>query len=434
MEKSYMSIAPKTLTSLARWHFVIATLFEGAKYLHQIGLFLILAPHQYGLLGTTFSIAYLCATLAGLEHGTALVPHLATITNNPNGAQYLNRSFLIPQLIQHSFASLAASYGILTITKIPSLSIAGGIIAFGEGIRCSLRPLVYAATKHHRSAQIEAVISYCYILSMWLLWIINPATLTVTLLTQAYAATSVLGVLYLGYRSKSAIISHYNQEAATHNQPSLPTRRELLATQLSLIVINLPHNLFSANFIVPFCAYHGGLKVAGALKITSEIAGAIKTILKSSIGFPLNAYAQTIQTIQARRSLLIWIAQATLPLRIVLGAAVFVAILAFIIPLPLYTKIVFLGFCLLIGADYLCMPYELMSIHTNTTIQIAGIRTTEVILDSLIMIIFFKWPLALLAGISLTRLVAWQVMAHKPERPALFFAALWCALKRITTQ
>ena len=428
-----MSIAPKTLSSLARWHFVIATLFEGAKYLHQIGLFVILAPHQYGLLGTTFSIAYLCATLAGLEQGAALVPHLAAATKKSPHTDYLLRFFIWPQLIQHSIASLIASYCILSITKLPSLAAAGGLIAFGEGFRCSIRPLVYAATKHHHPAQAEAAISYFYITSMWAVWVVYPDSLTVSLLTQAYAAISFSGLFYLMYRGHMSIIS---QQESSNKQETfiMPSQRELFITQLSLIVINLPHNLFSANFIVPFCAYHGGLTVAGALKITSEIAGAIKTILKSSIGFPLNAYAQTIQTIQARRSLLISISQATLPLRIVLGAAVGLAILAFIIPLPLYTKMVFLGFCILIAADYLCMPYELMSVHTNTTVHIAGIRTTEVILDSIIIIVFFKWPLVLLAGISTTRLIAWQIMAHNPERPALFFAALWCALKRITTQ
>ena len=430
-----MSFAPHNLISLARWHFIIATFFEGAKYLHQIGLFTILDQAVYGLTGTIFSVAYLCATLAGLEQGAALVPHIQTILSTPQRNSYLADTFFYPQLIQHILGACAAGYFIIALTQQPLLGLATAAIALGEGLRYSLRPLVYAATKSHQIAHIEAGMSYVYILSVWLLWFIKPELITAITLSAGYATTSIISLSYLLYCGAQLL----TQEAATKKDPTetqttLPTRQELFKTQLALIATNLPHNLFSANFLVPFCAYHGGLTLASRLKITSEVAGAIKKILKSSIGFPLNAYAPTVRTTQDRRSLLTKITQATLPLRLALGSSITISLIFFLIPLPLPTKIIFSGFCLLIAADYLCMPYELLSIHTNTAGHIAGIRITEVIVDVLITIIFFKWPIILLGGISIARISAWYFMAHELERPALFFAALWGALKRITTQ
>ncbi len=424
-----MSSYPQSLGTLARWHFIIATALEGAKYLHQIGLFIILTPKEYGILGTTFSLAYLSATLAGLEQGPTLAPHIHTITAHQDRFIFLRRSLFYPQILQHFIASSAVWYLLYTLTTNAILASAGALISLSEGVRCTIRPLVYAITEHHHAAKAEAGISYTYIICSWLMWLNAPNAITSTHLIIGYAAASLYGCAYLlnaGYR------------AITNNpitqQLLLPDKKDMLRTQASLLLLHLPHNLFSANFIVPFFAYKGGLIHAGLIKIISEVASAIKSILKSSIWFPLNIFSRPTITPNDRYYLLEEIHKATLPLKITLGLIVGSIISMFIIPMTVYTKLMFFCFCGLIIADFLCLPYELLSIHTHTTGIVAGIRLIEVIINSIVMFFLYNWPVLIIGAISITRFTAWQLMAKNAHQPSPSFAAFLNASKKGTTQ
>ncbi len=416
-----MNPTTRTASKLSRRHFIIATIFEGGKYLHQAALYFILPAAEYGLVGSVFSLAYLSANLACLEGNNALVPHTNAISTNANRRQFILRHLIGPQLIQHSLAATATGCTIYQLTQQELLAGAGCLIALTEGLRIACRPLIYAMANSQHTAKNEATISFAYIGILWAITALNEHYLTSTTIVGLYAIASILGLSYLittGLIKLKKIPK--SNEAAT-----LPQWRDIWRLQGSLLALQLPHNLFSANFIVPFFAYRNGLVMAGAIKITSEVAGAVRSVIKSSIGFPLNALFSQIATNQAssgerRQEIFATIQSVATQASAILIVTLSIIGAALAIPWPIHTKVIFGGFCLLMVADYLCMPYELLSLHSNTVGRAALIRGAEVIVDIVVLIICAQWPLGVITGIGIVRLITWQFLA-RATRPVPFF-------------
>ncbi|MDQ5890177.1 MAG: hypothetical protein QG604_51 [Candidatus Dependentiae bacterium] len=422
-----MSTFSHTASQLSRLHFVIAMVFEGVKYLHQVALFLVLPSCEYGLIGSVFSLAYLSANLACLEGGNALAPHVATISTNRQRSSYIANRLIIPQLIQHSMAAACVGYLSYQLTTNKLLAITAGSIALSEGVRIALRPLIYTLTKSPLIAKAEATIAFCYIGILWIGAFAEPAFMQGIFILPLYAATSLIGLGYLIHKGLRALDAIRPISTSTGE---LPGRREIITTQAALLALHLPHNLFSANFIVPFFAYRNGMALAGVIKVASEIASAMRAVIKSSIGFPLNTLFNQLhngpqksadRSRAERQEIFATIQAVTTRATTILLVALGVAGAACVMPWPLEQKIIFGGFCILSIADYLCMPYELLSVYSNTVARAAMIRGGEVIVDAVIIATCTQWPLAVVGGIGLVRLIVWKFLS-RATRPALFFA------------
>jgi hypothetical protein len=153
------------------------------------------------------------------------------------------------------------------------------------------------------------------------------------------------------------LLKNYKQSVAHLPSENLS---ETPKTQWSLIILHLPHHLFSANFLVPFFAHHTSLHVAGIIKITSELAAALKTVLKSSISFPLHTLMlKHTEHSQAIINHFLKVVRAAGP-KILNLLAIFIIICGaaatiskVMLGLWLQNSIMlFAGFCILVSADY----------------------------------------------------------------------------------
>jgi len=415
-----MKPATSAATKLSRFHFIIATLFEGGKYLHQTALYFALDHVEYGIIGSVFSVAYLSANLAGLEGGNALVPHAGIISTNKKRWHFIAHTLIAPQLIQHSVAAIAAWYTIYQLTHQELLATAGSLTALSEGLRIAFRPLIYAITDSKRTAKYEAAIAFAYIGSIWLMTTYSNSLLTSSNIVALYPIASLCGLFYLVGAGAAALLRIHPS-----NIEALPSQRAIWRMQGMLLALHLPHNLFSANFMVPFFAYRSGMSVAGAIKITSEIAGAVRAIIKSSIGLPLNALFNQLSSgpVAAsgeRQKIFTAIHLATARAAGALLAIIGTIAATFVMPWQLHTQVLFAGFCLLMIADYLCMPYEMLSLHTGTVARAALIRGAEVVVDGGILIACGQWPVLVIVALGGVRFGAWQFLM-RVTRPRPFF-------------
>jgi len=400
---------------LTQWHFSIASFFESSKYLHQIGLYAMLPKADYGLLGTLFSLAYLSANLCTLEISTAILTSLRDYKKK-NLYASLILTIIIKPIIQHSIGALCVIAYIHYKAPL-ALACATGSIAFTEGMRITIRPLLYASSTNTRIAQGEAVLSFLYILSMWACIVVSPEYITPTFLVSWYAFASALGLSYLIIKGIPLLKTY--QKSVAHLPRAQLTGVSI--TQQHLIILHLPHHLFSANFLVPFFAHNISLNLAGVLKITSELASAVKSILKSSLSFPLhtimlsyadhthditNTFAQSMNKLIPR-------ATKFLAGFILIGSCSAVLRRLLIGPLLPTSLLIFIGFCILTTTDYLCMPYELLSMYRNKIFTAAIIRGVEVLCSTVIILICTESPLFIICSIASIRFLAWRVLAYE---------------------
>jgi|GEM_PF-5401661 len=403
--------------SLAQWHFSIASFFEGSKYLHQIGLCAILPSGQYGLLGTLFSLSYLSANLCTLEVGTAVLACIKEYKKQ-NIYQSLLSALIKRPILQHSIGALCVFFYARHYIE-PQTALMTSVIAFTEGLRITIRPLVYASSTSTRIAQVEAALSFLYIASVWLRILTIPIPVSIGLLMSWYACISTVGLAYLIYRGVPKL-KDYKKSVSHISQTAI---QGLFRTQISLIILHMPHHLFSANFLVPFFAHNVSLQLAGILKITSELASALKSILKSTISFPLHAimlnYTEQAHNI-TKNFTLFMTKLAPKAIQFIIAFAslgCFSAIIAGTLKgawLQEYI-ILFMGFCILTCADYLCMPYELLSLYRKKISTAAAIRGVEMISNATIILIYKQNPLSVICTIASIRFLTWRVLAYESE-------------------
>jgi len=409
-------------TNLVRWHLSIATFFEVAKYAHQIALYLTLTPDQYGTIGTVFATAYLSANLSGLEMGNALVPFAAQLSTHKTQAGFTKKIF-IRQATQHLIGSTAAGLFIYKVTQTPILAIAGALIAFSEGLRIDLRPVAYAITDSTKLALIEALIATGYIGQFWCRSILRDQ-IDITKAVLYYVVASAYGLGYLLIKTHNVLS---NRKRLTTPPP---TTAALLKKQSTLILLHLPHNLFSANFLVPFFA-KSSLILAGKMKFVSEIAGAMRSIIRSAVGYPTHSILTTMKIeeeisaagkYRTRDEVVNRINSEAKRIIAFIAGAMCIIMLPFVVAWETETILLFLGFCLLTIADYLCIPYEIASIHKNTLTRAATIRGVEAAVSAGAVIMLRQNPMAAVAAISTIRITAWQLLSRstRREQPPFF--------------
>ncbi len=398
-------------------HFFIASFFESIKYIHQIGLWSILPSAEYGLVGTLFSLAYLSANICSLETGTAILACITTHKTH-NITKSLIKNLITKPLIQHVIGALCV---IIYTKHYTSLSLAyiTGAITCTEGMRITIRPVLYASSTNTQITKVEALMSSCYIAFIWLSLLLTPHYITATYILGWYAIVSASALSYLLLQGHTLIKAY--QKSVSH----LPCTsiQGLSVTQQSLLLLHLPHHLFSANFLVPFFANHISLQFAGIIKITSELSSALKTILKSSISFPIHTLIlqytkhsqaitkhliNTITLIDSR--IIKWFYSTILICST--GVGIYTIIKGC---LPPESIILFFGFSILTSADYLCMPYELLSLYRKRVLVAAFIRGIEVLCNITILVSCTKYPTLAICSIASIRFMTWRVLKYESE-------------------
>lgn len=421
------------LKRLTQWNFIGSTFFELLKASHQIALFHTLPIATYGQIGAIFSMIYLCVHIFTFEAGYCLVRVANGIAHSPDRHGILNRYLVIPQTIIHFLSAILVHYFITTKflptpTELPITLII--TITILEGVRASLRVIAHVITDSKRVILTETAITCAYFAFIWGGYFGFGMTLTFHTIFTPYLVASIVGTFYLldtAYHGKTGLPKMQN--------PIMPTPAEALRRRLALTMLHLPKNIFSANLLVPFFAKTHSMALASYIKIASELAHAVKSIVKTTIGFSAAAIFSTFVQSRQKAFTILWrmlvngLIVGTLIL--VIGLAPFTFSQSLRIEGALIT-----AFSILCIIDYLFIAYEHFFIVAGNITSIAFFRFCEAAASAAILVLMGKakpiTTIGVLIGLRSMSLAATVYKAHRvwriSPRAKISLVSAWYAI------
>lgn len=296
-----------------RWNVSGSLLYEFLKTAHQLFLFKIIATIEYGLMGYIFSIVYLTISIADLGFTHSLPPYLSTFTRS----QYHFRKLFLPygfaQAILFTLAAGLATYKAITtfsnlnihfyLLLIPSLIIL-------EGVRASLRFFLHTMFVTRSTQIIENSITLGLLATIWFPYVVYGTVPTITsiftpyLVASAIATAALIINLIRTYQQLPLYVEIANEERGLF--------WKITKTRLfNFSAIQLSKQLFSTNFLVALFSTSIGLEKTATLKCASYLADALKSIVKSTVGFSGNALLAYHKhaTLAAKRMAFYWIGE-----------------------------------------------------------------------------------------------------------------------------
>jgi len=371
------------------WNFSGSTLFEIAKTAHHIALFFSVTPSFYGAIGGTFSMIYIIVTIANLESGNSLVPHLNTISNIPWTVHHF---ITIPQATIMTIVG-----GLLHATLTKSLFIPRNYyllvlaITITEGLRKPLHTLLHALGHNKEIIIAELSTASFFFISFWSYHLITQKSITFNTIFFPYALQSI-ATLALFYR---LIHLHIQPPSITKHKP--PTWHTIIKTRAYLTTLYLPKQLFSGNFLTPFFALSKGIVTAGIIKFACELALSIKTILTATIGFSSSAlflrYPRKIKESFA----ILWQTINSFTVCILITTLFLIPLLSSTNKVPLILLIV--CFSLIHVFDYLFIIYEKLFLVAKKISVITRYRAIEMAVGIAWITIHSHHPVIALAGL-----------------------------------
>lgn len=396
-----------------RWHFIGSTSFEILKSAHQFALFMALHSSKYGQIGSLFALMYLSVHIFSFEAGNALVPFANSIAHAVNREDILNRFLILPQLV------ITILGGIILHTSITRIFLPDPhplyitlVVAISsmEGIRGSLRSLAYTIAEARPIIQAEIIITTSYFAFIWIAYLLFGMPLNIQSILIPFLVSSIIGVIYL-----LNIVYFCPTQLPRLRNPVLPTLKQNIEARISLTMLHLPKNLFSSNFLVPFFAQTVSLDLAGIMKLASEIAQAIKSIIKSSIGYSANAVFSTFVTNRTEAFNMLW---CTLT-----NGLIAACIISLIGASPCFTDsqlyshgILLASFSLIYIIDYLYVLYEHFFIVANKSSIVAKYRFTEAAISAIIIMSARNKPFVVIGILILTRLISLTLTIWKTHQ------------------
>lgn len=408
-----MSAEKKHISQLVTWHFLSSILFEGLKASHQACLFIAMPTVTYGKIGAIFSLIYLSAYLFGFEGGSALIPFASSIANSPNRHKLLSRYLVIPQILLQAIGAtlihttltqsfVSSGHDPLHITLFITISTL-------EGLRMALRTLSHTIVDSRRIIPFETVITIAYFGFIWMGYLFFGMPLTVKSLLIPYLVTSFTGTLFLLNAAY-----HYPTRLPRMQHPTLPSLHQNIRLRTSLSILRLPHNLFSANLLIPFFAQIN-IQLASYMKLATAGAHAIRSIVRSSIGLTANAIFSTYIKSRTQAFNMLWnylitgIA-ATLIVCMIMTAP------CYIMNLMRTEAIIITAFSIMYMLDYLFILYEHFFIVANTSNVIAFHRIIETAVSAIILWQWRAVPLMVIAGFILVRMISLGMTIYRAHR------------------
>lgn len=356
---------------------------------------------------------YLSVHIFSFEGGNALVPFASSIAHAPNREEIISRFLVFPQLIINIIGSTLL-HTFATQLFLPSprpiyVTLAVAISTI-EGIRSSLRSLAYTMAEARPIIQAEIVITAGYFAFIWIAHLLFGMTLNVQTILIPFLASSITGATYL-----LNVVYLRPTQLPRLRHPVLPTCRQNIEARLSLTMLHLPKNLFSSNFLIPFFAKTVNLELAGIMKLASEVAQAIKSIIKSSIGYSANAVFSTFVTNRTEAFDMLWYTltnglMAAIVISLIGSAPCFITS-------NLYSHgILLASFSFIYIIDYLYVLYEHFFIVANKSGIVAKYRFTEAAISAVIILSAHNKPFIVIGTLILTRLISLTLTIWKTHQ------------------
>ncbi|MGD1997713.1 MAG: hypothetical protein PVJ92_02235 [Candidatus Dependentiae bacterium] len=416
-------------THTIRWNLLGSITFELAKAAHHVGLYLALTTIPYAHISVLFSLIYLTAFFGGLEGGNALLPHLKSIRQSPRASSFILRKLLAPQSALYATAAYLLGWHLTTHVGASSLEATlASIIVITEGLRSSMRAILHPLYGAKKVTTIEHPLTAGYFLYIWSGYLSNNFPLTPARLLAPFALTSCIAVGIFIYKV-------WRLPSGANPNTKLPNTNDLIKGRLVLCALHLPRNIFSGNLLVPVFAASVGPAFAAATKLTSEVANAVRALLKTTIGVSLNTLFTMFTKREYQRDAfsILW---QQLNEVLVSAAIIFACLLPHMYNGTATSLGVLLGLFIGIATiDYLFIIYEHLYIMNKQAGQMAQYRGIEAAMGIGSIFIASGRPIIVLASISVIKIVVWyhamhnahtrwQVQPHAKIRPLVVGCAI----------
>lgn len=252
-----------------KWNTVEAVLYHALYFFHQLGLYALIATHDYGKYGSLLSFSFLCVPLLMGALDIALIAHIKQVTNSKDSFREFIKKHIIPQFLFMCLMPLLLYVGVISqlTATINYLSfkeclLVGTFIAL-ESCKKLLRRILQLLFYNKYTTAVEVASIALYMAIFWgaIFWGIKPSLFLVII---PFLLTSIPALIFFGI-----IFYHYYQTLPedSHNEP-LPS---VFSTQLPAFANQISRSLFSSNLLIPLFVGWVGFTQAGIAALAKNI-------------------------------------------------------------------------------------------------------------------------------------------------------------------
>lgn len=264
-------------------------------------------------MGYMFSIIYLTISIADSGFTHSLPPYLQTFTRSQQLFKKLFIPYFVAQFLIFTGAACIAT-GIAHTTypllASPFFTFIIPALIILEGVRASLRFFLHTLFVTQSTMMIELTLTTTMLAAIWYPYVTTGTPPTLTTIFIPYLVSSIIAVIAL-------LANLYRTYQTLQVRTELPDDHtglwyRITTTRiLNFTAIHLAKQLFSTNFLITIFSATIGLEKTGALKCASYVADALRSIVKSTVGFSGNALLAYHKhaTLAAKRTAFYWIGQ-----------------------------------------------------------------------------------------------------------------------------
>ncbi|MGA9530770.1 MAG: hypothetical protein WBQ73_02665 [Candidatus Babeliales bacterium] len=256
--------------------------------IHNTFLFAMLTAKLFGYSGVIFSIMYTSVSLLSFGFISGLSSFLLQAT----ASQYCMATILFPQMLFslfiYSLISPCIVYIILTYS--PHISHQTTLLIISiiplELIRKLCKTVLQLSFYNRSTAISETFLSMTYMGMVWGYWYIHNS-LSLELLLTALFVGSLGATSYNLYHMYQLYQSRPTSPTSSSQQHTAETNYSILKKRCSTALVDLSHQLFSANIFIPLGALYWDHTTIAYLKYSNNLIYSLSSIIRKIFGSPL---------------------------------------------------------------------------------------------------------------------------------------------------
>lgn len=252
-----------------KWNTIEAVLYHAFYFMHQVGLYSLVATHDYGKYGSLISFSFFCIPLLMGALDMALIPHIKDFTRSKSSFRSLISKYFLPQcLLMFTMPALlyiGAYYKVATaINYLDSKQclLVGLFIAL-EGSKKLARRVLQLLFYNRYTAAVEVTSIGIYMTIFWsAIW--YGAKPSIFLVITPFIAASIPALMFfakLFYRYYQTLEEKSEQDISPY----------VLKTQTLALANQVARSLFSSNLLIPLFAGWIGFTQAGIAALAKNI-------------------------------------------------------------------------------------------------------------------------------------------------------------------
>lgn len=264
--------------------------FELIKLFHNMAIFAVMSRTDYGTMGLLYSIIFLTVSLTDAGWSSALPIFIRRMTDSQTSIRNRLAPYLFLQLPLIILGITTATF-FLAKSYAP-LATLGAFLIATESIRSFLRTFLHTLTINIPTMTTELIATSILVITIWTPYLLYGTIPTITAVFTAFMGTSLMavaGLITIAY-------NNLKQLPLTAIDPTPWNWRDVFTSRLTTATSTTLRQVTTGNFIVTALSYHMNVEALAPIKHASYIADAVRSSLKSTIGFSGGALLATLRT------------------------------------------------------------------------------------------------------------------------------------------